>query len=685
MKRKIASTIGPLRWFFCTLLFAAAVVAIIATIGPVGAVSGVAGTNQKSAVSKIAPWVLEHTANGRQAEFLVVLADQTDLSAAKALPTKKEKGRFVRDALWQKAQQTQQPLFQMLRARGVPYRSFYIVNMIWVKGDYALALALAARPDVARIDGNPVIHNVQNPLPVTEVVSSSPAVVQTIEPGISYLHAPQVWAQGFTGQGIVVAGADTGYRWTHNALKNHYRGWDGVTANHNYNWHDSIHSGGGICGADSSAPCDDNGHGSHTMGTTVGDDGAGNQIGMAPGAKWIGCRNMDQGDGTPASYMECFEFFLAPYPVGGTPAQGDPSKAPDITTNSWSCPTSEGCSASTLQAGVEAQRDAGIMMVVAAQNSGPSCSTVTDPPGIYEAAYSVGALTTGTDTIASFSSRGPITADGSNRMKPDISAPGTNTRSASNGSDSSYASLSGTSMATPHVAGAVALLWSERPSLRHDIAMTRSVLNDSATHISFTACSSSGSPNNTYGYGRLDVLAAVNHLLLTGAVSRKVHGAAGTFDIPIPLTSDPDIASAVECRSSGGNHTIVFTFDNNMMSGNASVTSGTGSVSGSPTFSANTMTVNLTGVADAQKIIVTLTGATDTLAQVLPNTAVSLNILAGDTSGNKSVNATDVSQTKLQSGAAVNAANFREDVVVSGSINATDVSLVKSQSGSSVP
>jgi len=238
-------------------------------------------------------------------------------------------------------------------------------------------------------------------------------------------------------------------------------------------------------------------------------------------------------------------------------------------------------------------------------------------------------------------------------------------------------------MATPHVAGAVALLWSERPILRHNIAMTRSVLNDSATHISFTACSSSGSPNNTDGYGRLDVLAAVNHLLLTGAVSRKVHGAAGTFDIPMPLTGEP----AVECRSSGGNHTIVLTFDNNMMSGNASVTSGVGNVSGSPTFSGNTMTVNLTGVTDAQKITLTLSGVTDTStpAQVLPNTTISLNILAGDVGGNKTVNATDISQTKLQSGAPVTAANFREDVVVSGSINGSDVSLVKSHSGTSVP
>ncbi len=225
------------------------------------------------------------------------------------------------------------------------------------------------------------------------------------------------------------------------------------------------------------------------------------------------------------------------------------------------------------------------------------------------------------------------------------------------------------------------MLWSERPTLRHNIAMTRSILNDSATHISSTACSSSGSPNNTYGYGRIDVLAAVNHLLLTGAVSRKVHGVAGTFDIPMPLSGEP----AVECRSSGGSHTIVLTFDNNMMSGNASVTSGVGSVAGSPTFSGNTMTINLTGVADGQKITVTVSGATDTLAQVLPDTSVSLNILPGDVGGNKTVNATDVSQTKLQSGAPVTAANFRDDVVVSGSINATDIVFVKSHSGTSVP
>ena len=287
-------------------------------------------------------------------------------------------------------------------------------------------------------------------------------------------------------------------------------------------------------------------------------------------------------------------------------------------------------------------------MVVAAQNSGPGCSTVLDPPGIYDAAYSIGALSTGTDTIASFSSRGPVTADGSNRMKPDISGSGhEHAFRVLTPSDTAYASLSGTSMATPHVAGAVALLWSERPSLRHDVTMTENILNDSAVHISSTACSSSGSPNNTYGYGRIDVLAAVNHLLLTGAVSRKTHGAAGTFDIALPLSGEP----GVECRGTDGNYTLVFTFDNNLISGNATVIAGTGSVAGSPTFSANTMTVNLTGVTNAQKISVKLTGVTDTQAQTLADTTVSMNMLSGDSTGNKTVNASDISQIKGQSGA----------------------------------
>jgi subtilisin family serine protease len=469
--------------------------------------------NQNAAMGKIAPWVAEKTAGGKQAEFLVVLADHADLSGAKAFKTKQEKGRYVRDSLWNKAQTTQAPLLQWLRDRKIEHRSYYIVNLILVKAGLDVAQTLAARPDVLRIEGNPHIRNVL-PTPGVNKSGAQPEATETVESGISYTHAPQVWAQGFTGQGIVVGADDTGYMWNHIALINQYRGWNGTVANHDYNWHDSIHNAGGTnpCGSDSLQPCDDDGHGTHTIGTAVGDDGLGNQIGMAPGAKWIGCRNMDEGDGTPARYIECFEFFLAPYPVNGTPSQGDSTKAPDVTTNSWGCPASEGCSVTDLQAAVEAQRAAGILTVVAAGNAGSGCSSVNDQPAIFDASYSIGALTTGTDSIASFSSRGPVLLDGSNRMKPDLCAPGTDTRSSYN--DGFYTSLSGTSMATPHVAGAIALLLSAQPALRHDPNTIETMLNQTAVHISSNSCSSSGSPNNVYGYGRLDIKAAVDAALL---------------------------------------------------------------------------------------------------------------------------------------------------------------------------
>jgi len=511
------STFTPSRCrrVFSSVLLLAAFVAILGAIvssrqPAVAAPSGGTGSFQSG---KIAPWVIQHTSNGQQSEFFVVLADQADLGPAAALQTKAEKGRFVYSTLLNKAQITQGPILQWLRERGLEHHSFYIVNGILVKGTRQVAEALAARPDVARIEGNP---HVQNHFPQPEAVDEAPPHLQrpeTIEPGINYTHAPQVWALGFTGQNIVVASADTGVRWTHNALKPHYRGWDGMNADHDYNWHDSIHdSMSNPCGNDSPFPCDDQAHGSHTTGTMVGDDGMGNQIGMAPGAKWIGCRNMDAGNGTPARYIECMEWFIAPTPIGG--GQGDPTKAPDITNNSWHCPASEGCSFDTLQAAVEAQAAAGIMMVSAAQNAGPNCSTVQNPPGIYEATYSVGALTTGTDTIAGFSSRGPVIADGSNRIKPDISAPGTGTRSSTNASDSSYANFSGTSMATPHVAGGMALFWSAFPSLRHQITASRNALNHTAHFISSTQCGDAGPPNNVFGWGRLDVLRAVQRTIV---------------------------------------------------------------------------------------------------------------------------------------------------------------------------
>jgi len=179
----------------------------------------------------------------------------------------------------------------------------------------------------------------------------------------------------------------------------------------------------------------------------------------------------------------------------------------------------------------------------------------------------------------------------------------------------------------------------------------------------------------------LTTLTAVPTFSLTSAVSRKTHGAAGDFDVNLPLTGSP----GVECRSTAGNHTLVFTFSNDVVSGNASVTTGTGNVSGTPTFAANTMTVSLTGVTDVQTITVTLTGVTDTGAHVLADTPVSMNMLIGDTTANNTVNAGDIAQTKGQSGQGVGAGNFRNDINANGSINAGDIAQVKGSSGHSIP
>lgn len=461
-----------------------------------------------------------------EAEFLVILAEQADLGAAASAPNREARLRYVYDALRETALRSQASLRAELDGTGVAYRSFYIANLLMVKGDRALVTRLAARPDVARIAANP---RVRQALPEPRFDIARPLSPLGIEWGVSNVNADDVWALGYTGTNVVVAGQDTGYDWDHPALVNQYRGWNGVTATHDYNWHDAIHTNdphtpaGNPCGFDSPVPCDDHGHGTHTMGTIVGDDGADNQIGVAPGARWISCRNMEEGWGAPATYIECFEFFLAPYPIGGDPiTDGLPSLAPHVINNSWTCPTSEGCDWDTLQTVVENVRAAGIVVVASAGNSGSSCGTVYDPPAIYDAAFSVGA-TNSSDDIASFSSRGPVTRDGSNRPKPDVSAPGVSVRSSRRNGD--YTTMSGTSMAGPHVAGTVALLWSAAPHLIGDVDATEWIIEQTArprtTSQTCGGDSPGDVPNNVYGWGIVDALAAVEQAQSAPEISKQ--------------------------------------------------------------------------------------------------------------------------------------------------------------------
>jgi len=457
--------------------------------------------------------VLEDTADGKTAEFLVILKPQVDTSQiAPQARTWDEKGDRVYEALRRTADISQPALLAQLQVVGASYYRFYIVNALLVQGDRAALEAMLRRPDVLAIENNRPFR-----VPVETGQALTPLSPAAVEWNLDWVKAPQVWDLGFTGQEMVLANADTGVKWDHPALQAHYRGWDGQAADHNYNWWDAVHADidgsedNLRCGFNSAMPCDDNGHGTHTMGIAVGDDGGENKIGMAPGAKWISCRNMDDGWGKPSTYIECMQFFLAPWDLNQQ--NPDPSLRPHAVGNSFSCPPEEGCSPHSLQTAIENLRSAGVFMAVSAGNRGPDCSTVSDPPALEDAAITVGATGEQTNSIASLSSRGPVSVDSSYRRKPDLVAPGIRVRSSYPGG---YASLSGTSMASPHVSGAVALLWSAFPDLRRDVEQTEMALKRSALHLtSDQGCGGDShiqTPNNVYGYGLLDVLAAYHYV-----------------------------------------------------------------------------------------------------------------------------------------------------------------------------
>ena len=491
--------------------------------------------------AKIGSRVLKDTADGKSTSVVIMLADQADVSAAETMKDQDARGWYVYNTLTQHAARTQVSLQAFLKSQDVPYQSFWAANMLVANADRQLVDALAARVDVARVDSNMPTRWIETPEVASFGVNNkTPNAPTAVEPGVTNVNAPAVWALGFTGQGMVVGNEDTGMRWDHNALKGKYRGWNGATADHNFNWHDSIHSGGGSCGPNAVAPCDDQGHGTHTTGTTVGDDGTGNQVGVAPGAKWIGCRNMDQGNGTPATYTECFQFFIAPTDLAN--ANANPALRPHVINNSWGCPVSEGCTTGTeLQTIVNNTQAAGIFVVVSAGNSGSACSTVQDAPAFYGASFSVGAISGTTNVLASFSSRGPGTL-APNLLKPNISAPGVSVRSTLRTGIANYGSMSGTSMAGPHVAGVVALLWSARPGLVRDIPTTKTLLQNTANPaVTVSPAQTCGGtlgstpglsqiPNNSFGYGRVDVLAAYNASAPTAApatISGSVTAAGG--------------------------------------------------------------------------------------------------------------------------------------------------------------
>jgi hypothetical protein len=440
--------------------------------------------------------------------FLIVFREQADLSDAQSIADRTGRIAYLYQTLTATAERAQAPVRAELEKLGADYRPHYLINLIEVRGRTDLMDDFASRADVAMVLPNPNVRMVN--YSETMDLFALPPIYQGVEWNIEAVGAPAVWERGVDGSGITVAGADTGVDWTHPALQSRYRGWANGAVSHEYNWFDPWD--------DSSAPWDDVGHGTYTMGTIVGEDGEENRIGMAPGAKWMACRNMRYGIGNPGSYLSCMEFFLAPFPHGGDPFRdGRPDLAPHVINNSWGCPAREGCGEDTLAPAFRILRAAGIMMVAAAGNEGPACGTTADPPANSGDVFTVGA-SDNTANLAFFSSRGPA----GGILKPDITAPGLFVRSCIPGGK--YTIQVGTSIAAPHVTGAVALLWSAFPFLSGDIDRTEEILRRSADPITpaevcsvmeseGTPClcggdSLSAVPNNSFGYGILNVEAA---------------------------------------------------------------------------------------------------------------------------------------------------------------------------------
>ncbi len=419
----------------------------------------------------------------------LVLKDRAALERAHTMRDWKSRGDFVYNELKKKADSTQAPIRALLDSRGVSYRSFWIVNAIKVDADAATLDELKKRTDIAKILPDRVY---KIPEPIKE---KSIPKIDAAEWGLTNIHAPEVWSTyGVKGEGIVVASIDTGVQYDHPAVARKYRGRkaDG-TYDHSYNWFDP----GRICGG---APCDNIDHGTHTMGTMVGDDGdpGTNQIGVAPHAQWIAAKGCEDNSGcTTESLIASGQWMVAPTDAMGNNPR--PDLRPNVVNNSWGGGGSDDFYTMVVDSWVAA----GIFPSFSNGNSGPSCGSA-GAPGDYPNSYGVGAYDVG-NVIASFSSRG--TSFFGMIVKPDISAPGVSVRSSVPGSG--YASFSGTSMAAPHVSGAVALLWSAAPSLVGDIAATRTLLNTTAVPTSDLSCGGTADFNNVWGHGRLNVLAAV--------------------------------------------------------------------------------------------------------------------------------------------------------------------------------
>ncbi|MFC8969869.1 S8 family serine peptidase [Streptomyces sp. NPDC057094] len=493
---------------------AAAITAAALLTAPLPAAAADSGTTPSAKVDSALSTAV---AKGGDATFFVVLKDQADLSAARKKKSHAAKAEAAYSRLRAHARTSQKSIDSFLDGAKVGHTDYWIANAVQVTGGQDLVAKLARRSDVASVVKARTYQlddvRTADTKITTSRTDSSANGDDTPEWGVSDIKADQVWDKyGTRGEGIVIASVDSGVQYDHPDLVAQYRGNNGDgTFTHDYNFYDPS----GTCPADGT-PCDNNGHGTHTMGTMVGKHG----IGVAPNATWIAAKGCEASSCSDASLLAAGQWILAP--TDHTGQNPRPDLAPNIVNNSWG-----GGDTTFYQDIVESWNAAGIFEAFAAGNDGDgvTCSTA-HAPGSQETSYGVGAYDS-TGRIASFSGFGPSLVDGS--AKPNISAPGVAVESTWPGS--SYKTESGTSMATPHVAGAVALLWSAAPSLIGNIEETRDLLNEGARDVDDTHCGGTADMNNVWGQGKLDILASVDKAphtagTVTGKVTDRATGAA---------------------------------------------------------------------------------------------------------------------------------------------------------------
>lgn len=475
-----------------------------------------AESSQDSAVSAqadVAAEVLTAVEAEGSTDFWVRFEARPDLTQFHGIADWEERGWAVYNALTAAAESSQAQVRAELDADGVSYSSYWAANVIRIEdGDAALLESLSTAVGVDSILADPELRL---PDPVIEELPADDLEPYAPEWGLNDINAPQVWDElGITGEGIVIGTIDTGVQYDHPALVNQYRGnlGDG-DFDHNYNWYNWGHG-------NADHPADTDGtfsHGTHVTGTVVGDDGGENQIGVAPGAQWIAANGCCPGGGFEP-LLASGEWMIAPTDLAGD--NPDPAQRPHIINNSWG--TGGFVDNDLFDDVSEAWAAAGQLGIWALGNAGPSCQT-GGSPGNRAINFSVGNYDSN-HVINVLSSRGPG-VDGV--IKPEISAPGTAVRSAQQGNN--YGSLSGTSMASPHVAGAAALLWSGAPTLVGDLESTKELLTGTAIETENLTCGGTPENNNVFGNGRLDAYELLINAPLgdTGVIEGTVIDAEG--------------------------------------------------------------------------------------------------------------------------------------------------------------